>query len=333
MPGFNIGTADRGSNPFVTQRWLIDDTFLVDQPASLLPWYGIGEHMVAVNRTDISDARTLGATFVVPVDPSVASGESFGAAPASQAEQPYNSLSPRAEFFLKRFVHRVIASRALQVQFSHPNDMIAWQTNTAKKALWYEFCRVLYSGTGGGRDDREFLGLNGLATGTQRIIGTGQIGNDIDSGLSRLRPPDPAAAVNATMIIMNSVTAAIFAQQERAAGVPLIPCEHPVLGRWWCYRGIPIGITNFEPEDAIPQPLTYNTRVYLVVFGRQNDGIYGIFKNGAGRNGVEIEQGYLDQNRDATFVAMAATWSLVQGSRSTLVAIEESGLTTPTPLT
>jgi hypothetical protein len=333
MPGFTIGTADRGSVPFLGQPWLIDDTFLVDQPMGLFTWYGILNGWVGVNRTDISDARTLGATFVLPVDPSVASGESLTAAPGDQATQPWNSLSPRADFYLKRFLHRAIASRALQLQFSDPNDMIAWQLATAKKALWYEFCRVFYTGTGGGRDDREFLGLDALATGTQRITGSGSLANDIDSGLSRLRPPDPVAAQDATMIIMNSVTAALYAQQLRAAGVGLEYCHHPVLGRWWCHRGIPIGISNFVPEDAIPQPAVFNTRIFLVVFGRQHDGVYGIYKADAGTHGIVVQTGTLDMNRDAQFLELSATWGSVLGSRSCLVAIDETGLTTPTPLT
>lgn len=331
MPGFTIGTADRGSNPFLYQPWLVDDTYLVDELMCYLRFYGIRAPFVGVNRTNIPDTRTLGATFCVPMDPSVASGESFGAAPASQAEQPYNSLTPRADFYLKRLVHRVIASRALQLNFASPNDMIQWQTQTALKAMWYEYCRVVYNGLGGGQGDREFLGLTALVTGTQRITGTLNIPNDLDAGLSRLRPADPKSA--SRVIVMNSVTRAIYLQQLRAAGVEPSYCVHPVLGQVLCHADAVVAVTNFIGDDLIPQPPVFTTQIFLLVLGRENDGFYGIYQDGVGSNGVVTMSGTLDMNRDAQFLEVSWNVGTVLASRSAAVAIDEIGLTTPASLT
>lgn len=328
MPGFTLGTADRGSVPFLGQSRLIDDTYLVDEAQLLNPFEGVVHPFVGVNRTDISDARTLGATFCVPVDVSAASGENFGVAPGSQALQPYESLSPRADFYLKRIVHRGTASRALQLNFRNPNDLAAWQTETAMKALWYEYSRMFYTGVGGAAGDREFLGLAALATGTQLVVGTpASIPDSIDAGLSRLRPPDPRTPMRA--ILMNSVTKAIYLQQLRAAGVPPGYSVHPILGPWLCHGKIPILETNFIPDDNIPQPPVFGANVYLVVFGRENDGLYGIFQDGIGSNGVTVQQGILEQRSDAIFWEVAWHVGLVLGSRSCLVCISFAGLTTP----
>ena len=333
MPGPTIGTADRTSNPLRRQHRLVDELYLRRETILMQPWEGIGSHSVIVNRANFG-RFTLGASFFVPIDPQPAAGESFGAAPANQAENAWNSLSPVQEFRLKKFTHRIYVSRFIEDQYGDPNDQWRLQLESAWTPLYHEYFRVFFNGVGGGQNDREFLGLDALCTGTQRLTGDPtDIPASIDGGLARLNSGPPGLAGIRAAIIMNTPTSAIFTTQLRAAGVPVEPCPHPRLSWWWCYRGIPVLVDDLIPEVTAPMPPTYNTNVYLVIFGRDADGVYGIFNNRVGRNGIVIRQGLLDPARDAQFTEVSANWSMVLPSRSCAVAVTFTGLTTPTILT
>jgi len=131
---------------------------------------------------------------------------------------------------------------------------------------------------------------------------------------------------------MNSVTKAIYKQQLRAAGVQLEYCVLPGIGRRLCHAGIPIFESNFITEDVIPQPPVFNTQIFLIVLGRENDGLYGIFNQDVGDNGVVVAEGFLDNSRDQQFTEVSWNVGMVLGSRSSLVCIDLAGLTTPPPL-
>ncbi len=329
MASIGITTAANTANPFLTQSTWYDFTYQSDELFEHLPFVPISGPRRRVTFIDIPAAAALGNAGAVPVTPNAADGQDLTVVPGSQARIAYDTLPP-VDFFLKRIVAQVDISSFLRFQFSQQNDQLGHQLAAKKLAMRYEYSRMLINGVGGGQNDPEFLGINALAglVPSQSLVGTNNVPNDLDALLSRIRSGNGRA----DFVAMNFNTFAVYAIQLRAAGVPLETCWDPVSQRYIpCHQGVPIYRTQYIPLDEIPSPPVFSTTIFAGVFGFER-GLYGMFQQGIGRNGVQVEHPYFSPDRDNASVRLGWLCGLALDAASALARITEPALPAPAPL-
>ncbi len=331
MPSINIASANRSSNPFLSQPFLVDDTYQSDEAFPHLPFLSVPGPFLRVLRINIPDAAALGNTGAVPVTPNAADGQDLTVPPGSQAQIAYNTVGPPPEFYIKRIIGDSQISSFLRFNFSAQNAQLDQQIAAKLLAIRYEYSRMFIEGVGGAQNDPEFLGLAALAalTPSQNLIGTGNIPNDLDALLSRIR----SANGRADFILMNFITQAVYMTQLRAAGVEPGTRWDPTLGREvTLHDGVPVWRSQFIPTDAIPSPPTFNAQIFAGTLGYP-DGLVGLFQEGVGQNGIQIEPCWFSPDRDNSTTRVSAQFGLALMTSSGLAGITETGLTAPTPLT
>ncbi len=329
MASINIATAANTANPFLTQSSWYDFTYAADELFEHLPFVPISGPRRRVTLIDIPTAAALGNTGAVPVTPNAADGEDLTVPPGSQARIAYDTLPP-VDFFIKRIVAQVDISSFLRFQFSQQNDQLGHQLAAKKLAMRYEYSRMLISGVGGAQNDPEFLGLNALAAlvPSQSLIGTNNVPTDLDALLSRIRSGNGRA----DFVAMSFNAFAVYSVQLRTAGVPLETCWDPVSQRYIpCHAGVPIYRSQFIPVDAIPATPTFPTTIFAGVFGFER-GLYGMYQQGIGSNGVQVEHPYFSPDRDNASVRLAWHCGLALDAASALARITEPALPALMPL-
>ncbi len=329
MASINITSAVQSANPFLTLPEWPDLTYQADRLFEKLPFVPIHGPRLRINLVDIPGATALGAAGAVPVTPNAADGQDLTVAPGNLARIAYDLLPP-VDFYIERIVGQVDISSFLRFNFSQQNDQLEKQLALKRLAMRYEYSRMLISGIGGGQNDPQFLGLSALAGAvpSQSLIGTNNVPNDLDALLSRIRSGNGMA----NFIAMNFTTFAVYRQQLRAAGVqpesrpdPLTGLPNP------SHADVPIYVTQFIPSETIPQPSPYPTEIFAGVFG-WGRGLFGIFQQDIGVNGLQVEHAYFNPDRDNASVRVSWHGGLALGNASALAKVTEPALPAPPPL-
>src|SRR5574341_2214500 len=319
MPSINIASANRSSNPFLSQPFLFDDTYQADECFPHLPFLSVAGPFLRALRINIPDAAALGNSGGVAVTPNATDGQDLTTPPGSQASIAYNTVAPPPEFYIKRVIGDVLQSSFLRFNFSAQNPQLDHQVTAKLLAIRYEYSRMFIQGVGGGENDPEFLGLAALAalTPSQNLLGTGNIPNDLDALLSRIR----SANGRADFILMNFVTHAVYSQQMRAAGVEPQAEWDSTLGRRVLHHGgVPIWRSQFIPTDAMPSPPTFSAQIFAGVLGYP-DGLVGLFQEGVGQNGIQIEPCWFSPDRDNSTTRVSAQFGLALLTSSGLAGV------------
>ena len=330
MSSIGIGTAVDTSNPFLTQPFWFDNTYQADELFAHLPFLAIPGSRFRVNVIDIPNATALGATGTVPVTPNAADGQDLTVLPGSQAKLAYDTII-NFDFWVKRIVGDVDLSRFLEFNFSAQNSQLGHQIAAKKLAARYEYSRMLIGGTGGGQNDPQFLGLSTLAgvVPSQSLAGTGNIPNDCDALVSRIR----AANGRADFIAMSFSAFAVYAGQLRAAGVRLALVPDPLAPASVCpaHQGVPIYRSQFIPTETIPMPPVFSTEIFAGVFGYPS-GLFGLYQASVGAHGMHVEHAYASPTRDNATWRIAWHAGLAVTNSNAVAKVAEVGLPSPAPL-
>ena len=330
MSSINITTATNTSNPFLTQLFWFDNTYQADEFFAHLPFMGIVGRLLRASRIDIPNAVALGNTGTVPITPNAADGQDLTVPPGSQAKLAYDTLTPPAEFWIKRIVGDVDLSSFLRYNFSSQNPQLEHQLAAKKLAARYEYSRMLINGVGGGQNDPEFLGIDALAAATpsQSLVGTNNVPNDLDALISRVRPSGTPK-----FIVMGFNAFATYLFQLRAAGVPLELVPDPLNGQMSpAHQGWPIYRSQFVEGETIPATNPFSTVLYAGCFGWPY-GLFGLYQEGVGQNGLQIEHAYNSPDRDNSTTRVAWHVSLGLTQPTSLARCTEPALPALAPLT
>ena len=334
MSSINITTAVNTSNPFLTQPHWFDDTYQADELFAHLPFRGISGPFLRINRIDIPPALALGNTGAVPVDPNAADGEDLTVPPGDQAKIAYDTLSPASEFWIKRIVGDVDLSSFLRYNFSSQNPQLGHQLAAKKLAARYEYSRMLIQGTGGLQTSPEFLGIDALAalTPSQSLTGGSDVPEACDAVISRVRPSGTPKC-----LVMNFNTFATYQFQLRAQGVAVELVPDALTGRMIpAHMGWPIYRSQFVPEDLIPAappvPGEFPATVYAMCLGWPY-GVFGLFQEGIGSNGMQVEHAFSSPTRDNSTSRVAWHCSLGLTQATSLAKVFLPTVPALTPLT
>ena len=284
-----------------------------------------------VNRIDIPAAVALGNTGTVPVLPNAIDGEDLTVPPGDQAKLAYDTLTPPQEFWIKRIVGDVDLSSFLRYNFSSQNPQLGHQLAAKKLAARYEYSRMLINGIGGGQNDPQFKGLSSLgsATASQALSGTNNIPDDLDALISRVRVTRPDAQ---RFVAMNFNTFATYQFQLRAAGARLELVHDELAGRMIpAHQGWPIYRSQFIFDDSIPIGPTFNALLLAGTFGYP-DGVIGLYQNGRGQHGMQVEHANSSPTRDDSTARVAWHCGLALLSATSLAVMKEPAVPSLTPL-